>query len=60
MWRHEWPQDLVFFGALLDQEGVRDLLDQQGYEEVWSADYGWEGDGRRKGGVRVWRYRSTV
>ncbi|OSD08566.1 glycosyltransferase family 22 protein [Trametes coccinea BRFM310] len=54
-WRHEWPQNLVFFGALLEQPGVRELFLDLGYREVWKAEYGWEGDGRRKGGVRVWR-----
>ncbi|KAI8989716.1 glycosyltransferase family 22 protein [Trametes punicea] len=55
-WRHEWPQNLVFFGALLETPGVRQLLLDLGYNEVWKAEYGWEGDDRRKGGVRVWRY----
>ncbi|RPD66390.1 glycosyltransferase family 22 protein [Lentinus tigrinus ALCF2SS1-7] len=55
-WQHEWPQNLVFFGALLEHEGVRDVLLRHGYQEVWQAEYGWEGDGRRKGGVRVWRF----
>ncbi|KAI0707643.1 Alg9-like mannosyltransferase family-domain-containing protein [Earliella scabrosa] len=59
-WRHEWPQNLVLFGALLEEEGVVDLLSKQGYKEVWSAEYGWEGDERRKGGVRVWRCGSAL
>ncbi|KAI0647344.1 glycosyltransferase family 22 protein [Trametes meyenii] len=58
-WRHEWPQNLVFFGALLQQPGVQDLLLALGYGEVWRAEHGWEGDDRRKGGVRVWRYRDA-
>ncbi|KAI0372949.1 glycosyltransferase family 22 protein [Pilatotrama ljubarskyi] len=56
-WRHEWPQNLVFFGALLEQPGVHELLVGLGYGEVWRAEHGWEGDSRRKGGVRVWRYK---
>ena len=59
-WRHEWPQNLVFFGALLDIEGMRDVLSRVGYKEVWHAEYGWEGDSRRTGGVRVWRHRSDT
>lgn len=59
-WRHEWPQNLVLFGALLEADGIRELLSRVGYEEVWRAEYGWEGDGRRRGGVRVWRYRSST
>ena len=55
-WQHEWPQNLVFFGALLEMDGVHEYLRRVGYEEVWRAEYGWEGDSRRKGGVRVWRY----
>ncbi|EIW60158.1 glycosyltransferase family 22 protein [Trametes versicolor FP-101664 SS1] len=59
-WRHEWPQNLVFFGALLDDPDVRKLLLALGYEEEWKAEYGWEGDSRRRGGVRVWRYRDHI
>ena len=56
-WRHEWPQNLVFFGALLKEDGVRDLLGRLGYEQVWYKDSLWEEDSRRRGGVQVWRYR---
>ncbi|KAF7304984.1 Mannosyltransferase [Mycena kentingensis (nom. inval.)] len=56
-WRHAWPLHLVFFGALLEAEGVRDLLEQRGYRQVWAGGRWWEGDSdERKGGVRVWRY----
>ncbi|KAI0780644.1 glycosyltransferase family 22 protein [Trametes elegans] len=55
-WRHEWAQNLVFFGKLLEQAGVADLLRSLGYVEVWAEEYGWEGDDRRGGGIRVWRY----
>ncbi|KAJ7632894.1 glycosyltransferase family 22 protein [Roridomyces roridus] len=56
-WVHAWPRHLAFFGALLEQEGVRDLLQQRGYAEIWSAGRVWEGDcDERKGGVRVWKY----
>ncbi|KAI0822851.1 glycosyltransferase family 22 protein [Trametes gibbosa] len=56
-WRHEWPRSLVFFGALLNQPDVRNLLLDLGYEEAWRAEHGWEGDERRRGGIRVWTYR---
>ncbi|KAJ7940407.1 glycosyltransferase family 22 protein [Mycena leptocephala] len=56
-WVHAWPQYLVFFGALLREEGVQKLLEQRGYAQVWSAGRAWEGDSdERKGGVRVWKY----
>ncbi|CAK5277612.1 unnamed protein product [Mycena citricolor] len=56
-WLHEWPQYLVFFGALLEQSAARELLSQRGYEEIWTAGRSWEGDSdTRKGGVRVWKY----
>jgi GPI mannosyltransferase 3 len=56
-WTHEWPRHLVFFGALLEDEGMRDLFTSSGYKEVYTAGRSWEGDGdNRKGGVRVWRW----
>lgn len=55
-WAHEWPQYLVFFGSLLQQEGVRELLEQRGFREVWKKGREWEGEGHRKGGVRVWKW----
>ncbi|OCH87404.1 glycosyltransferase family 22 protein [Obba rivulosa] len=55
-WSHEWPQNIVLFGSLLSEPGVRDLLLRIGYREIWAREYGWEGDNRRQGGVRVWRY----
>ncbi|KDQ60920.1 glycosyltransferase family 22 protein [Jaapia argillacea MUCL 33604] len=55
-WRHEWPRYLVMFGALLDEEGVREAIEGKGYAEVWIGTDGWEGDARRRGGVRVWKY----
>ncbi|GLB34752.1 putative alg9-like mannosyltransferase family protein [Lyophyllum shimeji] len=55
-WAHEWPRYLVFFGALLEQEGVRTLLEAKGYREVWKKGREWEGEGHRKGGVRVWKW----
>lgn len=56
-WRHEWPQNLVVFGALLDDAEVRGILEEKEYREVWKSESGWEGDRRRQGGVRVWRVR---
>ncbi|KAJ6502310.1 glycosyltransferase family 22 protein [Mycena sanguinolenta] len=56
-WVHEWPQYLVFFGALLREQGVQQLLEERGYSEVWTAGRAWEGDcDERKGGIRVWRH----
>ncbi|KNZ79328.1 GPI mannosyltransferase 3 [Termitomyces sp. J132] len=55
-WIHEWPRHLVFFGALLEHEEVRNMLEAKGYREVWKRGKMWEGEGRRKGGVRVWRW----
>jgi phosphatidylinositol glycan class B len=56
-WVHEWPQYLVFFGALLHEKGVKGLLEERGYTEVWTAGRAWEGDcDERKGGVKVWKY----
>ncbi|KAG7092731.1 hypothetical protein E1B28_009060 [Marasmius oreades] len=56
-WRHEWPMHLVFFGSLLERKGVRHLLEERGYKEVWHGGRPWEGDGEeRKGGVKVWRW----
>jgi phosphatidylinositol glycan class B len=46
----------VFFGALLREPGVEDILRAEGYEEVWQGGNGIEEDRRRRGGVRVWRW----
>jgi len=51
-----WPSHLVFFGALLREPGVEDILRAGGYEEVWQGGNGIEEDRRRRGGVRVWRW----
>ncbi|KAG6867818.1 hypothetical protein C0993_010673 [Termitomyces sp. T159_Od127] len=56
LWAHEWPRYLVFFGALLEKEGVRNTLEARGYREVWKRGRMWEGEGQRKGGVRVWKW----
>jgi GPI mannosyltransferase 3 len=50
-WRHEWPEYLIMFGALLQEPGVEVLLRDAGYIEVWKEEHGWEGDERRRGGV---------
>ncbi|KAF6763982.1 glycosyltransferase family 22 protein [Ephemerocybe angulata] len=56
-WRHEWPKHLIMFGELLkDEYGVREVLEEKGYQEVWKAGREWEGEGTRKGGVRVWKW----
>ncbi|KAI0040325.1 glycosyltransferase family 22 protein [Auriscalpium vulgare] len=56
-WKHTWPSHLVFFGALLDSDGVEQLLAAEGYGEAWRAGNGLEEDWRRRGGVRVWSSR---
>lgn len=55
-WKHEWPQVLVMFGILLEDQDVRALLKSRGYSEVWSSGWRWEGEGKRKGGVKVLRH----
>lgn len=55
-WKHEWPTHLIFFGDLLREEGIHDTLKKQGYKEIWKAGREWEGEGKRKGGVRVWKW----
>ena len=55
-WKHEWPRYLVFFGNLLQENGVRQLLVEKGYKQVWKGGREWEGEGRRKGGVMVWKW----
>lgn len=56
-WRHEWPEYLVFFGDLLHGGAIRQILEGKGYVEIWNAGPEWHGEGRRKGGVRVWKWR---
>jgi phosphatidylinositol glycan class B len=55
-WVHEWPRYLAFFGALLEEEGVKSMLIAKGYKEVWRVGREWEGEGNRKGAVRVWKW----
>ncbi|KAG7448062.1 glycosyltransferase family 22 protein [Guyanagaster necrorhizus] len=56
-WVHEWPRHLIFFGALLREQSVKDLLIGKGYTEVWHRGRFWEGDSdERKGGVCVWKW----
>jgi phosphatidylinositol glycan class B len=55
-WAHVWPSHLVLFGALLEEEGVREKLEGLGYVQVWAAGNGLEEDSRRRGGVRVWKF----
>ncbi|KAG1821654.1 glycosyltransferase family 22 protein [Suillus subaureus] len=52
-WRHEWPQYIVLFGALLQEPGVLDLFRDQGYEEVWKGGKEREGEGQRRGATSV-------
>jgi len=55
-WRHEWPSYLVFFGHLLQEEGVASILEEKGYREIQKSGRDWEGEGKRKGGARVWKW----
>jgi phosphatidylinositol glycan class B len=56
-WKHTWPRHLVFFGAFLQREGMKELFEEKGYVEVWKKGREWEGEGERKGGVRVWSWQ---
>jgi phosphatidylinositol glycan class B len=48
------------FGALLEEDGVRQLLQEKGYEEVWAGRNGFEEDERRRGGMRLWKWASIA
>lgn len=52
-WRHEWPQYIVAFGALMQEEGISEMFEDMGYKMVWRRNRGWEGDERRRGGIMV-------
>lgn len=56
-WRHTWPRHLVLFGALLEKSNVKEVLEEKGYVEIWRRGREWEGEGQRKGGVRVWTWQ---
>ena len=58
-WKHEWPEYLVMFGALLREPGVEELLQEKGYRKSWNEEYGWEGDDRRRGGIVVLKARDV-
>ncbi|KAI0086193.1 glycosyltransferase family 22 protein [Irpex rosettiformis] len=57
-WKHEWPQYLVMFGALLNEQEISNYLSDRGYRQVWHEERGWEGDRRRQGGVTVLKFHS--
>jgi phosphatidylinositol glycan class B len=57
-WRHTWPRYLVFFGTLLERPEIKEFLEGKGYTEVWKKGRIWEGEGERRGGVRVWTWQS--
>lgn len=61
-WQHKWPEHLVMFGALLhDFDGyVEGRLRYLGYRPIWRMSNGFEEDERRRGGVEVWRWNSTL
>ncbi|KAF9227834.1 hypothetical protein BS17DRAFT_693434 [Gyrodon lividus] len=59
-WRHEWPRYIVCFGALLEEPRMRVLLEGNGYIEVWKGGWEGEGEGKRRGGVRVWKHRGVA
>lgn len=51
----------MLFGALLEEQGVKEYLIEKGYDEVWRRGRSWEGDSdERKGGVRVWKWQGGV
>ncbi|BGP50779.1 glycosylphosphatidylinositol anchor biosynthesis [Rhodotorula kratochvilovae] len=66
-WGHAWPDALVLFSALLDVPcapggagTVGELLSARGYAEerrLWNTLGGWHEDRRRRGDVRVLRWR---
>ncbi|KZP21235.1 glycosyltransferase family 22 protein [Athelia psychrophila] len=58
-WKHEWPKNLVMFGALLQDQDVKALVEALGYSEVWRAGWDWEGEGKRRAGVRVLQHLSS-
>ena len=55
-WKHEWPEVLAMFSVLLENRGVKTQLESKGYGEVKRMGWKWEGEGKRRGGVRIWRY----
>ncbi|TCD66007.1 glycosylphosphatidylinositol anchor biosynthesis [Steccherinum ochraceum] len=57
-WKHEWPQYIIAFGALLREPRVGDYFAAKGYGIVWEEEYGWDGDESRQGGVKVWKHGS--
>ena len=59
-WKHEWPQYLVSFGALLEEQPIEQLLTELGYNVVWHRETGFEGDPRRRGGISVMSVRPAV
>lgn len=59
-WQHEWPEYIVCFGALLEVPDLRSLLERKGYKQVWRESYGWEEDGKRRGGVMIWKFQGAI
>ncbi|KAG6335207.1 hypothetical protein ID866_3878 [Astraeus odoratus] len=59
-WTHEWPKYIVMFGALLREPNMLALLEEKGYYEVWKGGWEWEGEGKRKGGVRIWEHHTIT
>lgn len=59
-WKHEWPQNIVLFGSLLEIPALESLLQAKGYGQVWDGEGGWDDDPRRRGGVQVWRFMETL
>lgn len=55
-WRYEWPELLVMFSVLLENQGVRSQLEAKGYGELKSIGWNWEGEGKRRGSVKIWKY----
>ena len=55
-WKHEWPELLVMFSVLLENGKVKSQLEAKGYREVKSIGWKWEGGGKRRGAVKIWKY----
>lgn len=58
VWNHTWPSHLVFFGALIKDPKIKEILNQRGYKPVWITGNGFEEDPRRRGGIEIWKYNN--
>jgi GPI mannosyltransferase 3 len=58
-WEHEWPLYLVMYGSLVESRGVKDLILDRGYINVWEGGSGL-GEERRQGKMIIWKYRNFI